>query len=275
MGKTKTDTATASTSITIAASNEVDVNRGYEEMSGAGFDAVRPSDIIIPRIMIAQALSPQCVKSKPEYIEGCSPGDIIDPSIGKKYEAPLLFIPCFYRKEYLEWAPRNSNKGLVKIHSDASILSHSIRKPEDSRAYLPNGNYIAETAEFFGLNVSDGLRKSFVPMTSTQLKKARQWLTLASSERAGPKRQTILPLFHRVYQLSSVAESNEVGNWYGWRIVRGVTIDVLAQKIGMSFEDLRDECWNFCQQIRDQDNYAHAENASLMDQVDDIESEAM
>lgn len=196
--------------------------------SGAGLENVSPNDLIIPRLTILQGLSPQVQKNKPEFIPGASAGDICDVGTGEIFEPPLLFLPVHYIKQYLEWAPRSSGKGLVAIHNNDEILEQC-EIDEKRKAWLPNGNYVAETAQFFGFNLTAGGRRSFLPMSSTQLKVARKWLTLATSEKIRRKDGTEFtpPLFYRAYNLSTVEQSNNEGSWVGWKIERGPTMTEL------------------------------------------------
>jgi hypothetical protein len=95
--------------------------------AGDGLENVTASDLIIPRLAILQDLSPQVKKTKPEYIEGAQVGDICDVGTSELFEPPLIFLPVHYVKQWLEWAPRASGKGLVKIHNDNSILEKCTR----------------------------------------------------------------------------------------------------------------------------------------------------
>ena len=197
-----------------------------EALAGQGLENVTARDILIPRIGILQALSPQVNKGRPEYIPGAGAGDICDFGTNEIIPAPMAFIPCYYVVNWLEWAPRNSNRGLVRIHTTPAILDAA--KQDDRGRHVINGNYIAETAQFFGLNVSRDFRRCFISMTSTQLKKARRWVTLATSERlSGPNGTFTPPLFYRIYLLSTVTESNAEGTWQGWRIERGDPVTTL------------------------------------------------
>lgn len=218
------------------------VDNAFDSAAGVGLENVGSRDIIIPRITILQALSPQLNSKKPEFIEGAKIGDICDVGTGEIFDPPLLFLPVHYIKQWLEWAPRSSGKGLVKIHDDPSILDQCT--PNDKKQpTTKDGNYIAETAQFFGLNLSAGERRCFLPMGSTQLKKARRWLTLATSEkveRADGSHYTP-PLFYRAYKLSTVDESNAEGDWSGWRIERG---DRLQDYVA-NWRPIFDECMLF------------------------------
>lgn len=187
-----------------------------------GYENVTARDLLIPRMTIIQALSPQVNPLKPEYDPEAKAGDVYDVGMQQTFPDGILFIPVFYQKSWLEWAPRASGKGLQGIHLSESILEETTRD-ERRRSVLPNGNYIAETAQFYGFNMTAGGRKSFVPMTSTQLKKARLLLTLATIEKVQRPdgSEFTPPIFFRSYELRTGPESNNEGSWNGWRIERG------------------------------------------------------
>lgn len=199
-------------------------SNAFEADAGAGLEGVGASDLIIPRLAILQALSPQLVKKDAAYIAGAEVGMIADVGTGEIYPDGVLFLPVLYRKQWLQWAPRKSGKGLVAIHDDDSILNEC-EYNEKKQPILPNGDYIAETAQFFGLNLSAENRKCFIPMASTQLKKARKWLTLATSEKIeGANGKFTPPLYYRSYCLTSAEEGNSEGDWMGWVIDRDKSI---------------------------------------------------
>lgn len=219
----------------------------FADYAGAGLENVRASDLLVPRLTILQALSPQVNKRKSEYITGAEAGMIADVGTGELFVDGLWFLPVQYRKDYLEWAPRDSGKGLVAVHTDPAILDATSRN-DRNQPVLPNGNYIAETAQFFGLNLSAGRRWSFIPMTSTQLKRARKWNTLATGEKL--KRpdgsEFTPPLFYRTYNLAVSEESNAEGDWFGWRVDRGLALPEITEELhGMDWRVLKDEALAF------------------------------
>ncbi len=220
-----------------------DLHSRMEAMASEGLENVTAKDLLIPRIAILQSLSPQVIKSKPEFMPEAKVGDICDVGLQELIDQPLIFVPVYYMKQYLEWAPRASGKGLVKIHDTAEVLEHA-KSDERNRPVLANGNYIAETAQIYGLNVSADLRKSFIAMSSTQLKKARRWMTLATSEKLKRKdgSEYTPALFYRSYKLTTVTESNNDGTWEGWKIERGDAIEDMerSERIFNDAVDLRD-----------------------------------
>ena len=201
----------------------------FDRVAGDGLENVTAKDLIVPRLTILQGLSPQIQPKKPEYIKGAKVGDICDVGMNEVFEQPLMFLPVLFVKQYLEWAPRQSGKGLVHVHDDKDILDQCERN-DFGQFVLPNGNYISETAQFFGLNLSADNRRSFLPMTSTQLKKSRSWLSVATAEKVKRSDGTMFtpPLYYRTYAISTVEESNSKGDWIGYKIERGPTIEEYA-----------------------------------------------
>lgn len=170
----------------------------YSEFAGmgTGLENVTAKDLLIPRLTILQGLSPQVTQGKPEFDPEAKVGQIYDVGLQQGLPATVVILPVHYVKQYLEWAPRNTGKGLIAIHDDPSILEDTTLD-DKRRNVLPNGNYVQETAQFYIMNVSAGFRKSFIPMTSTQLKKARRLLTLATDERVQlPDGTEFLSLIH-------------------------------------------------------------------------------
>lgn len=229
----------------------------FESFAGAGLENVTKDDVLIPRLTLLQALSPQLNKKKPEYIEGASIGDIADVGTGEVFEAPILFVPVHFQKVWIEWAPRDSGKGLVAIHDSPSCMDGC---EQNDRGQWVNdaGNYIAETSQFFGFNMAADGRKCFVSFTSTQLKKARRWNTLAMSEklkRADGSEYTP-PLFYRAYKLGSAEESNSQGDWAGWTVERGPKLEELD-----GFQSLFAEAVEFRKQLSSGD--VKADNSDI------------
>lgn len=221
-------TAVAKIEETGTALVDATANDAFAAFANAGFENVKTSDILVPRITILQDMSPQIKEEKPEFIEGAKRGMVCDVGTGQLMGDSFLFVPVHYMKVWLEWFPRKSGKGLATIHTDPTILDQCVLN-EKRQPFLENGNYISETAQLFGLDVSEGgCRQVFVPFSSTQLKKSKRLLTLALAERIMTSRGEITPpLFYRSYIMSTVAESNSEGDWFGWKIERGMPIPEL------------------------------------------------
>lgn len=205
-----------------------DSNNAFAEFENAGLENIKSTDILIPRISILQDLSPQVKDNKPEYIQGAKVGMICDVGTGQLIGDELIFVPVHYMKVWLEWYPRKSGKGLAAIHGDPDILDRCT--VNDKRQYTTeDGNLVSETAQLFGLDITNGsISQVFLPFSSTQIKKCKRLLFLATSERIQTSKGEITPpLFYRSYIMTSVAESNSEGDWHGWKIERGLPIPEL------------------------------------------------
>jgi hypothetical protein len=191
-----------------------------------GLEQVTANDLLIPRLTIIQSNSPQVTLGKPEYNEKYKPGMIYDTGLAEIMEKPLIFLPVHFDKVWIEWFPRETGKGIANIFNDDAIM---MQTTEDAmgRDVLPNGNYVVETAQIYGLNCSAKLRPSYIAMTSTQLKKSRRWLTLATTEEIVLPDGTAFqaPFYFRSYQLSTVPENNAKGSWIGWTLERGQSLE--------------------------------------------------
>lgn len=201
------------------------------EDAGAGSENIGREDVAIPRIVILQSGSPQVNKRDAAYVEGASAGDFfntLDNSVFDGAEG-VLFVPCAYRRAFIEWKPRTDGGGFVRDHgSNPAILDQCHKDDASGKDILPNGNEVVTTAEYIGflINEESGIPQQVViSMTSTQLKKARRWNTMIQ-QLLIPKPQGIgvfnPAMFYKAYKLTTVPEGNDKGNWFGWEITPDV-----------------------------------------------------
>lgn len=206
---------------------------------GAGLENVRAGDLSIPFLVILQDGSPEVKKTHKDYatkgIKGATAGMILNTVTKELYvtepgepgKSPaevggsFLFVPCMYQKLYVEWTPREKGGGIVESHADDTLLLQC-KKNEKGQDVLPNGNVLQTTAYFFGTAIINNEPiRCVIGLSSTQLKKARQWLNIATNIKFKKKDGSGTynpPLYSHFYRLSSQPESNEKGSWYGWKI---------------------------------------------------------
>lgn len=196
---------------------------------GEGFENVSASDILLPRISILQAMSDQLKKKHALYIEGASVGDFIDLALNKVLPNPLALVPCFFATVYLQWGPRDSGRGLVMNHGTDPSIMKKTKRDDMNRNALPNGDYVVETATYFVLyQTEDGdWTQAFLPLSSTQLKNSRRWMTRLGAEKvARPDGSKFKPhIYYRAWIATPVDESNAKGDWVGWSFEPGEPIN--------------------------------------------------
>lgn len=192
----------------------------------SGFEGTRPEDLGIPFLSIIQSGSPEVKKTHPNYatkkIEGAEEGDVMNTLARKVVYGhgsdPLLFIPVFHEKLYVEWRLKSEGGGFVQSHKSPVILTKTKRNEDKQDILIENGNEIKTTSYFAGfyLDTDTGeYARAVIGMTSTQLKKARAWLNMAQAIKLGGR---IPPLYSHQYKLTTVGESNNDGSWMGWKV---------------------------------------------------------
>lgn len=191
---------------------------------GTGLEDTSSDDIAIPFLQVLQALSPQLNKNDGKYIKGAEQGNILNTVTSEAFDGDegIIVVPCYYQKKYLEWAPRESGGGLIDTHLDRSILSQCTRN-DRGQMVLSNGNYIAETAHFYVMVTNEDETEwgqAVIAMTSTQLSKARKWVSQMKQRRVKNSAGSMVeaPMFAFKYRLKTIAEQNDRGSWYGWAV---------------------------------------------------------
>lgn len=194
------------------------------EHAGEGMEKVSIDDVIMPRLKILQALSPECNRRKPEYIEGAEPGKIVNVATRRLYDR-ILVVPAAYIRHHVEWLPNRG--GFVADHGDdASIMDKVTHRDEKFNDILPNGNVIQPTPTWYCILMEEGGEPCVIPMPRTQSKASRSWMSQATSEKLNhPEHgQFTAPLFYRSWYLSTMERSNDDGDWFVWAVERGPSI---------------------------------------------------
>lgn len=192
----------------------------FEQDAHNGFEGMGQEDFALPFLRLLTNTSPEVGE-----VDGAMPGMIINSVSNQLYDGKkgLTVIPCAYVRQYIEWAPRGSGSGAPQAIYPATsdILSRTHREPGDNKDYLDNGNYIENTANHYVMIVGDdGIPEpALITMKSTQLKKSRKWNSMMMSTKLmGAKGPYTPPMYSHLYRLTTQAESNDKGKWYGWEI---------------------------------------------------------
>jgi len=217
--------------VAVKENTAIAIHQGFEEIGGLGFGEVTQEDLAIPFLRVLAQLSPQVNKRDAAYVNGAEAGMIFNTVLNEAYdgEEGILVVPCYYNRRFVEWTPREKGGGYVQSYDPTDPIVGTTTRNDMGQDVLANGNYLANTAQFFVLMLHPtmGAQRALITMTSTQLKKARKWLTQAQSLTAKGKNGVYtLPLMSQVYRLSTVQEQNDKGTWYGWEVSRERSLDL-------------------------------------------------
>ena len=205
---------------------------GFEAFANEGLESVSASDLSIPYLRILAQLSPQVNKRDGAYVTGAEAGMIYNTVENTVYngEDGVGIIPCYYRRVYVEWKPREKGGGFVSTYGVNDPIVNTTYRNDGGKDVLPNGNILENTAEFYVLMLTpDGsVKRCLITMTASQLKKARKWLTQMQTNTAKGKNGNmfVMPMMSTLYNLSTVEERNDKGSWFGWEVAKGRTLNL-------------------------------------------------
>tara|TARA_R100001377_G_scaffold77034_1_gene54145 strand:- start:1005 stop:1820 length:816 start_codon:yes stop_codon:yes gene_type:complete len=228
--------------ITKVANTEVSAYEGMEEYSGTGFAEVTTEDLSIPFLRILAQLSPQVNKQDGAYVAGAEAGMMFNTVLNEAYNGDegIQVVPCHYNRRYVEWKQREQGGGYEGSYLPDDPIVNTTMKNERGQDVLPNGNLLTNTSQFFVLMLHPtfGAQRVLMTMSSTQLKKARKWLTQAQSMTSKGKNGIfVLPLMSQVYTVKTTPEKNDKGNWFGWDISRERGLDLSSAADKELFEN--------------------------------------
>lgn len=213
-----------------------------EGSEGQGFENVTSEDVLIPRLIIIQKLSPQADRNDAAFIEGAVEGMICNTASNALFES-VEFLPIAYRKSWLEWSPRTEARRIIHTHNSKEVLS---RCAEQDGKWMLGQNEVQETASFYGYQITleDGAIPAFIAMKTTQLRTARRWMHMASSASIKRDDGTRIqpPLWFYSYNLGTVQQTNPKGSWFGWTIERKDDLPALTDRIGEQAADMAERC---------------------------------
>ena len=177
-------------------------------------------DFLVPRLGLVQSMSPQRLKTKPEYIEGCEEGSIFNSVTQELYEPPVSVVPVLYSRRYVEWAPRSQGGGgMVNPNHDSSIMDQAVWN--NPGYVLPNGNELVVTPEHIVLLLGeDGPTPILISMAASKERVSKRWNTLIRTLHivVGGQKISNPPRFASVYELSPVPQTSDNGDFWNWDV---------------------------------------------------------
>jgi hypothetical protein len=239
---------------------------------GAGFEYGSARDYIVPRLSVLQKNSPQVDEALPEFIKDAKVGQFFVKGETAAIDSKegIVFVPCMYKPQYLEWKPRDNGGGLVAVYEEAEALKLKTVR-QGAKDVLANGNHLQRHSNIFGLlvDVAKGEWRPFVmSLASTQQKYASMLYTQLKNQTRevtvnGRKGKVTLPMFLNVVRATTKAEANQSGSWYSFSFER--LGDLLGQEEGKHFfefaEQLAADAAKFSQDIKS--GMAKAEDAEF------------
>jgi hypothetical protein len=180
----------------------------------------KTEDNLVPLVYILQSNSPQVNKRSDAYIEGAEAGDIwlrhaAEPIV--KGDEGVVFLPCYFFKDYVEWIPRDDGGGMVGRHPELpeeAEVQHDEKRPNRVINKMPNGNDLILTANHAGFVITDEGRALpyMIPLKSTGLTVSRAWMFMMN-QKLSVEGKPLASYSHK-YRLTTKHRKNKEGEWF-------------------------------------------------------------
>jgi hypothetical protein len=175
------------------------------QKGNAGSEDVGTKDMILPRVDVLQALSPQIKKSDAAFIPGAEQGQIFNTVTGELYGSSVTFIPVLFRKEWVCWKLKSAGGGFCgafQTELEAQTFRQNLPNPDDHEA--------VETHQHFAMLLTDhGPEEAVFSMSKSKLKVSRALNTLIQI--AGVDR------FAKAYRLDAIETSSDKGDFWSYK----------------------------------------------------------
>jgi hypothetical protein len=191
-----------------------------EQDAGKGVSTDR-DDNIVPLLYVLQPLSPQCDEASPARVPGARAGMIwlrnYTPRELVSGDEGILYLPCYFYKDWMVWRPRNSGGGLAGIFSERPKEAREVPDPRNPKQMcwrMPNGDEVMETRHHPGFVVIDDhtLIPFAINLTSTGHTVSKNWMFSMMSKKT-PTGQP-MPSFACLWRLKTRQRSNTQGKWF-------------------------------------------------------------
>ncbi len=195
----------------------------WEEEKATGFEGADSEEFQIPFLLLLQKGSPQVDDGKPEYKEEAKVGQFYDPATDELMDQVSVIV-CHNKRAMVEWKPDQG--GFAGTHPVGA--EGKIKPNEKGQFVLENKNYLVDTRYFFCLRKTkdDDLVPVIVALSSSQIKRARTWMTRMRSRKVEKADGTKFtpPMWSSFWTLTSTAENNDKFTWKGWKMEKGADV---------------------------------------------------
>lgn len=184
--------------------------------SQRGTEVMEQTDILLPRIAICQANSPQHKKLDPLYIPGLEEGVLFNTLTGEQYGTRMTVLPLFLFKNRFYFGEYGSGEGIIcqsanainggRLHpTDCATCPHAAFKNDEDDT-RPDCTMIYNYVSL--LPKGSSTPWASVSLKSTDTKEAKQYNAKV--------RMSGHDMFARTLELSTIGKTKKENSYYGW-----------------------------------------------------------
>lgn len=175
--------------------------RGMDEDT-RGSEEVGKDDLVLPRLAIIQAISPELDENDAAFIEGAKNGMLFN-TLTRELMTEILVIPIKFEKPYLLWRDRKKGGGFGGQFASMEEAEDAVSARE-----VPGEWDISDTPTNLCIAIpKEGKPYEIaIPMPKSKAKVSRNWNSMIRLA-GGPR-------FGRVYKITTVDDKNAAGDKY-------------------------------------------------------------
>ena len=178
-----------------------------EEDGNKGSEQVTINDLILPRVDVLQALSPQIKKTDPQYIPNSEQGIIFNTVSNELYGSQVTIVPVVFRREFIIWCERKSGGGFKGAYPTAE-------EAEEERQALENPDIheVVETHVNFVLIIHPNgrMEEAVFSWSKSKRKVSRKLNSLVQMINADR--------FARAYKLTAIPVTGNKGEYWSFDV---------------------------------------------------------
>lgn len=178
-----------------------------------GTENVDQTDMLIPRLGIAQSLSPQLKKTNELFIKGLEVGNLFNTVTNEIYPDQVVIVPLFFFKSFIHFKPIKEGGGIVAQYKTAAEV------PKGGLDFIEGVNegkpQVTEFKNWMCLLIQKGKKPEAIVASfkSSALKICRKWTSLI--------RMTNLPAYAKFYNVEAAHKSKGELEWESINILPG------------------------------------------------------
>lgn len=214
--------------------------------AGAGMEGADKDSFAIPFLRVLQPTSPQINEADGQYVEGAKGGMLFNTTTREVYDGKegVVILPCAFQRRFIQWGPRGSDRGYLGeyLPEEIDALQEQglvVRDEEDRKLYRlsevgekpheKKTDRVVDTRSHFCIVLDKKgrfLGRMLLALTSTQIKKSKQMMTMVDNARIDVDGvPTKPPTWMNRIIMTTVPESNDDGNWFGVQFAADGFID--------------------------------------------------
>jgi hypothetical protein len=194
-----------------------------QNASGLGSENVSSSDMLVSRLDLFQALSPQLIKDTPEYLEGGAVGKMFDSVTGEIYDKAFI-VNLYYDKKYQVFRDRKAAGGQSGFEGSFDTLAEANAHIQEKG--LPVNEWKAIETDIHACLLLDGTtgkakKPIILYMSASKMKVSKGWNTdLNNRANVDAKMNggAMPDRFAYVWLLETVQEKSGNNRWQNYKI---------------------------------------------------------